>query len=180
MIDGLRSPAWRGLSMEPLAPAPALAVLTDLDAHDRMEAAFTLGSHFDAGDALRQLICQEAAGGLFFTVWRHAPEGGALPFALVGFSPVYMPGCFAGALLARDHRRWRRPLAQLAAAMRADLPAWAQARGVARIEARCWSSHPTAPALLTAIGFAREATVPRFIDDPAPLQQFALLPGLPF
>ncbi|MEC9435152.1 MAG: hypothetical protein VYD87_19800 [Pseudomonadota bacterium] len=180
MIDGLTSPAWRGLSLAALEPGPALAVLADLDRHDRTEAGFALGSRFEPGEALRQILRQEAAGALFFTVWSHAPAGGAMPFAIGGFSPVYMPGCVAGALLARDHRRWRRPLARLALALRVDLPGWARARGVDRIEARCWSSHPTAPGLLGAIGFAREAAVPRFVNDPAPLQQFALLPGIPF
>lgn len=151
----------------------AHAVLAFLDLHDQIEA---------------ELVRGRAAGGLaLFADWRAmrgAWEAGHVfltatgtPFAVGALVNTGQAGVAQAALLARDHARYRRPLAELACRIAVELPALCLARGIHRVEARCWAHHPTASRFLSALGFVPEADLPGFgADGTAVFRQFALLP----
>lgn len=81
---------------------------------------------------------------------------GETPFAIFGLSRTGQAGVAGAALLARDHRAYRVPLARLAVRIRREMPDYIAGRGVNRIEARSWADHPTASSLLQGIGFRAE------------------------
>lgn len=111
-----------------------------------------------------------------FSLMAYTGQAATTPFAVFGLSHTGQSGVAAAALLARDHRKFRWPLARLAATIRAQLPAEARAQGIHRIEARAWAGHPTASNLLIALGFTHEADMGGF--GPAGSQtyrQFALI-----
>lgn len=175
-IDAMLSPIWRGLSLAPFAPRAALRVIEDLDALDRVEIQLG-GIDPTPDEILRQFVIQSAGGAHFQIAYAHAPEGGATPFAIIGVAEALAVGTGSVALIARDHRAWARPLRRLAAGLRADLPTAMCRSGLRRLEARCWSAHPTAPRLLRAIGFAFETELRGFALSSAPWLQFSLTPN---
>lgn len=149
------------IQLRPWDDLAAYAVFRALDACDLMEA---------------ELVRGQACGGLgLWADWRSleplrlasfvALTAGGTAFAVFGLVNSGQAGVAGAALLARDHRTFRQPLARLALALRDELPGFARARGVHRIEARSWSDHPSAPRLLTALGFRREARMPGFGQD---------------
>lgn len=163
------------IEVRPYEDQAAHAVLGFLDIHDHIEA---------------ELVRGQAAGGLaLFADWR-AMRGAWVaghvfatrqgqPFAVGAIVNTGQAGVASAALLARDHSRFRRPLAALALRIAAELPAFCRRNGIHRVEARCWAGHPTAPRLLHALGFTPEARLPGFgADGSAEFLQFALLPRL--
>ncbi len=160
------------IHIRPHEDLAAHAVLSRLDLNDQIEA---------------ELVRGQAAGGLqLFAEWR-AMQGfwvaghvfctatGA-PFAVGALVSTGQAGVAQAALLARDHARFRRPLAEAALRIAAHLPGVCRDRGIHRVEARCWAAHPSASRLLAALGFSHEADLPGFgPDGRAVFRQFALL-----
>lgn len=158
----IRVTAWDDLA--------GMAVFRHLDPHDQLEAelvrgqpSHALGLFADwrgmAPHAVLNLILQTAGG---------------TPFAVLALSNTGQAGVAQGALLARDHGRFRLPLARAAIAIRDRMPAWCAEQGIHRIEARAWAGHPTAPRLLRAIGFAEECLMPGFgLTGTVAFRQFA-------
>jgi hypothetical protein len=159
----------------PYEDLAAHAVLSRLDPMDQIEAEVVRG--------------QPSAPLAIFSDWRAmnaarllsivAYTGSGTPFAVLGLSNSGQAGVAQAALLARDHTRFRRPIAELAVQIRNMMPGFAQEAGVHRIEARSWATHPTGAQLLTSCGFHLEATMPGFGREGRDLfHQFAWLPNL--
>lgn len=157
------------LELRPYEDLAAVAVLRALDWHDQTEA---------------ELIRGAATTGLaLFADWRamlaahvisQVAHWQGLPFAVFALANTGQAGVAQAALLARDHARHRRALAALGAMIRRHLPTEAEARGIHRIEARCWADHPTAARFLAAIGFAHECDMPGFgLTGRVTFRQFA-------
>lgn len=146
------------ITVRPYEDLAAHAVLSRLDPMDFLEAEVTRGRATSALELFadwRAMNPARLASWVLFT-------GAGEPFAVLGLSHTGAAGVAAAAMLARDHVRYRRPLAAAASAMRKGLPDWARETGVRRIEARAWGAHPTACALLARIGFAPEIAMPGF------------------
>ena len=145
------------IDLRPFEDMAAFAVLSRLDHADQTEAELMRGAPM-CGPAL-------------FADWR-AVQGAHLisqvaisngsPFAVFALANTGQAGVAQAALLARDHARYRLPLARLCVAIRAGMPAFAARHGIHRIEARSWAGHPTAPRLLASIGFCHECYMPGF------------------
>jgi hypothetical protein len=170
-----RGRAWRGLSLGEFQPRAALRVIEDLDPLDMLE--LRLGGVTPTTDEiLRQMLIQQASGAYFQIAYAHRPEGGAEPFAILGIAEALASCTGSAALIARDHVAFARPLRRLCAGLRADLPTVMAATGFRRVEARCWSGHPTAPHLLRAIGFKFETELHGFGLSETHWLQFAIVP----
>lgn len=143
------------VTLHPYHLVSAAEVFRDLDPCDQTEADVALGYRI-APDAMAQLWSDLAIHTLYQAV--AAWQGQA--FAVFSLSSAGMAGNASAALMARDHRRFRRPLAELALRIRAEMPGFALGLGVNRIEARSWAPHPTAGRLLSALGFAQECDLP--------------------
>lgn len=146
--------------VRPYDDLAALAVLQRLDPSDHLEAEMSRGAPATplalwADWRAMQGIC--ARSHVAFT----SPARGSRPFAVFAVLRVGA-GLGEAALLARDHAAFRRPLSELAVAIRAGLPPWAAEAGLHRISARSWAGHPTAAGLLTALGFDHECDMPGF------------------
>lgn len=149
------------IQLRPYEDLAAMAVLQRLDPMDRVEAELVRGAattHLALFADWRAMQPARVASWVVLT----DPSRGSDPFALLAIGNTGQAGVAEAALLARDHGRFRRPLAVLAATLRSEMPGWAMERGIHRIEARCWAGHPTASRLLAAIGFAHEADMPGF------------------
>lgn len=149
------------IEARPYDDLAAMAVLSRLDPHDVMEAELVRGAHSGHLALFAEWRAMEAARLVSYVVIT-SPRRGAKPFALFGLVHTGQAGVAQAALLARDHREFRRPLAELALAIRAGMPGFAAKRGIHRIEARAWFDHPTASALLEALGFEHECDMPGF------------------
>ncbi len=159
------------LSVLPWDDMLALPVFRQLDAHDFMEAELVRG-----GGCNGISLWADWRGVEPFRILSFVALAGRTPFAVFGLANTGQAGVAAAALLARDHRRFARPLARLAVAIRRQMPAEALARGIHRIEARCWSDHPTASLLLSRLGFAHECDMPGFgLTGSVTYRQFAWL-----
>lgn len=149
----------------------AFMVFQDLDFSDRVEAAIWRG---DDAQPLALWADWRLWGGwravTRVACWREGRN--MAPFAVLGLQPVGARGVMQGALLARCHRDWRRPLVHLVRRLRAELPDRAAEWGLTRIECRTWSDHPTADRLLTAVGFRLEADL---AGMPGAFRQYALI-----
>ncbi len=147
-------------TLEPFNPADALHVLSALDENDQLEAELMRGDQANPYDLLAGWMALEAQGAVCFI-------GGVLPpydqpIAVLALVPSSTPGLGHAAMLARDHKFWKRAMVPLARIIRDRLPEEAHAMGLHRIEARSWAHHPTAPNLLRAIGFELEAEMVGF------------------
>lgn len=153
----------------------AFAVLSDLDPHDALECMVDDGTATALG---RFAIFRDAmARGGEVAVVRSRGE----PFAVLALVPI-AAGVAGAGLLARDHRRWRRPLAVLAARIRRQLAeAAASGRGAyRRVEARTWADHPTGARLLEACGFRHECDLRGYGQGHATFRQYAwVMPDIP-
>lgn len=147
------------IQLRPPEPLALSAVLSRLDLHDQIEAELIRGR---AATGLELFADWWAMRGAWVGshVFATAPSRGAAPFAV-------------GALVNTGQRAALR--------LAVELPEFCQARGIHRVEARCWAAHPSAPRFLTMIGFAREVDMPGFGADGSQLfSQFALyVPPLP-
>lgn len=146
------------IQVRPFQALAAMAVFRQLDWSDHMEAELVRGVpalslelfgdwYAVRGNCLINYVIETASG---------------VPFALLALAHTGQAGVAQAALLARDHGRFRRPLAQLGAAIREQMPVWCQQHGVRRIEARAWTDHPTACKFLSQIGFRAECDMPGF------------------
>ncbi|MEM9782159.1 MAG: hypothetical protein AAF899_06755 [Pseudomonadota bacterium] len=168
-----------GLSVSALQAKPALEVFGDIDRSDLCEVELTHGRPIVAAEELLEIFkTAEKAHALCLIAWRHSPQGGAVPFAILGL------GCFTecvatAALLARDHRAWKRPLAHLVLELRRELPRFMFEMSLRRLEARSWPDHPTAASLLSGIGFEREASLPGCACDGGPFDLYGFVPQRP-
>lgn len=146
------------IEVRPYDDLAAMSVLSRLDPWDLMEAEAVRGAavtHLALFADWRALQPFRLASWVILT-------GAAEPFALLSLTHTGQAGVAQAAFLARDHRRFRRELVEVARRIRTDMPAWAAEMGVARIEARAWARHPRASAFLTLTGFAHEADLPGF------------------
>lgn len=157
----------------------AMAVLRDLDGNDRIEA---------------QLVRGVAASHLaIFADW-HAMQRGALlslvlfagehawapPFAVLALGHTGQAGVAQAAFLARNHQRWRVPIARAGVSIRRQMPFLCADWGVHRIEARAWARHPTAGHFLHALGFRAECDMTGFGATGAEtFTQYAWVAGQP-
>lgn len=160
------------IRLHPYDDLSAMAVIRQLDHHDQVEADLTRGAATPALALFAQWRSMQA-----IRIASHvATRADGTPFAVFALSNTGQAGVAQAALLARDHARFRRPLATLAAAIRAGMPGFAIDRGIHRIEARAWADHPTASALLTALGFDFETDMPGFgLSGTVTFRQFAWL-----
>lgn len=139
----------------------AKAVFSQLDSNDLLEAQMVRGAHVDhlilfADWHNMQRNC------LLSLVVTTAEAQGSVPFALLALGHTGQCGVAQAALVARDHKRFRRQLAHAALAIAGEMPALAVNAGIGRIEARAWSQHPTASTFLRAVGFHHECDMPGF------------------
>ncbi len=148
------------VTIEPFNPALARCVLSDLDENDRLEAQLMRGDMAGGYDLLTDWMMIQRQGAACFIGYCDDPEPS--PIAVLAIVPDTVPGLGHVAMLARDHRRWKRQLVSLVRQIRRRLPVQAQHMGLHRLEARSWVGHPTAPTLLRAIGFTPDATMTGF------------------
>lgn len=145
-------------------------------------AAMTVFSHLDPGDLMEMTIQRgEMPNSLaLFADWR-AQQGQAVAsfvlktknhrrfhdraFAVIALAHSGFYGVAQAALLAREHAKWRGPIARAAVLIRRRLDSFCGETGIRRIEVRSWSGHPTACNLLSSIGFAKEHTALGFGPD---------------
>lgn len=156
------------IQLRPYEDLAALAVFERLDHSDHREAEVTRGAAATPVSLWADWRAMQPAA--LISLIAHV---GDAPFAVFALGHTGQGGVGQAALLARDHRRFRPQLRRLAALIRTHLPREAQARGVHRIEARCWAGHPTAPALLSLLGFAHECRMPGFGLGHHDFHQFA-------
>lgn len=147
------------IELAPYDEVAALAVFRQMDLHDLMESRLIRGM---AAHHLQLFAEWHAAqGGLVLSlVARDRAQG--VPFALLALGQTGQHGVAQAALLARDHGRFRRELAQAGLRIRLELPEICSGLGIHRIEARCWRDHPTAAAFLRACRFRHECDMPGF------------------
>ncbi len=143
------------VTLAPFNPPDALRVFEMLDENDQLEAEVMRGDKALPYDMLADWMALEKQGAACFVAQVAPPY--AEPIAVMAIVRGGTPGLGHAAMLARDHRIWRRALVPAARAIRDGFPAQARAMGLHRIEARSWAGHPTAPSLLRAIGFELDA-----------------------
>lgn len=149
------------IEARPFEDLAAWSVFQRLDPHDHLEAEFVRG----ASATPLALFCdwRNAVGIHCVSLIAHTDaKRGSIPFAVFALANTGQAGVAQGALLARSHETFRRPLGALASRIRAQFPQYCAELGIHRIEARCWSNHPTAASLLRAIGFRHECDMPGF------------------
>lgn len=149
------------IDLRPYSDEACHAVMCDLDPWDWLEVEATRGERVTALGLFADWRALQAARLESWAV--HSPAG--RPFALVALVAGGQRGVAGAAMVARPHDRWRRPLAEVALAIRARMPEFAASRGIHRIEARAWSRHPTAARFLSATGFRLETRLPGFGAD---------------
>jgi hypothetical protein len=153
----------------------ALSVFQFLDPDDRREAELTRGAA-STGFGL-WADWRAVRGGHVLSIVAHVSDHpGATAFAVLALGNTGQSGVAQAALVARDHSKFRRPLAELALAVRTGMPRFCLERGIHRIEARAWSEHPRASRFLEAVGFTHETDMPGFgADGAVTFRQFAWL-----
>jgi len=156
-----------------------MAVLSQLDPFDLLEAQFVRGApvtHLALFADWRAMRCAWIASYILTT-----GRDGRRPFAVLAVGHTGQAGVAQAAFLARDHVRHRLAIGRAAVLIRDGLPPFMDAHGIARIEARCWADHPTAPGFLTRVGFKFEARLPGFGGALASTTflQFALVAPIP-
>lgn len=144
----------------PYDDAPAFLILSRLDPWDWLEAEATRGQAVTHLQLFAEWRAMQAARLASWVVYDDQTR--TCPFALVALCHTGQRGVAGAAMLARDHRRFRRPLVELARLIRTEMPGWARDAGVTRIEARAWAGHPRASAFLALTGFAHECDMPGF------------------
>lgn len=144
--------------LRPYDDLSAMAVLSALDAGDQREVELVRGrttGHLALFADWRGVEAARVASYVALTA-------SGTPFAIFGLMNSGIAGVALAALLARDHRRYRRALGALALDIRRELPWFCQSLGIHRVEARSWFDHPTAAGLLRALGFCEECDMPGF------------------
>ncbi len=139
----------------------AMAVLRQLDPSDQLEADLTRGSHTGHLALFADWRAVQGVRALSLILRLDRAHGGT-PFAVLALANTGQGGVAQAALLSRDHKTFRFALARAAVLIREGMPEFCNAHGIHRVEARCWSEHPTAPRFLERIGFRHEADMPGF------------------
>lgn len=169
------------IDARPYDDLAAMAVLSRLDPADVLEAEATRGARVTHLQLFGDWRAME--GNRFLSLVIHtAPSAGSQPFALLGLYHTGLGGVAGAALLARDHRRFRRPLVSLVREIRAQMPGFCERQGIHRIEARAWARHPRALAFLQLCGFRDETPggMPGHgCDGSESFHLFAYVPALP-
>lgn len=151
------------IELAPFENLAGMAVLKNLDPNDLIEAQLMRGGGVDHLDIFSDWRAMQAHAVLSLVLKDGRARGG--PFAVLALGNTGQAGVAQAALLARDHKRFRRPLAEAALRIRAELPQYCAERGIHRIEARCWHGHPTASKYLEACGFRIEVDMRGFGRD---------------
>lgn len=163
------------IGVQPYDAHGAMAVLSSLDPFDWIEAQMVRGelvTHLGLFADWHMMRGAWVASHVLTT-----RKAGGSPFAVLAISNTGQAGVAQAAFLARDHTRYRLPIARTAILMRAAIGSFCAERGIHRIEARCWADHPTAARFLASIGFVREAIMPGFGPaGEAVFLQFAYVP----
>lgn len=148
------------IELAPYSEVAALAVFRQMDHHDLMESRLIRGT---AAHYLQLFAEWHAAqaGLVLSMVVKDLGRGGA-PFAVMALGNTGQSGVAQAALLARDHQRFRRPLARTGLEIRRRLPDFCAELGIHRIEARCWRDHPTAARFLRGCMFKHDCDMPGF------------------
>lgn len=148
------------ITLRPYDDHAAMAVFRDLDPADLMEAQAVRGCKVSHLSLFADWRAIEAIRVASWVIWRG--EVGIEPIALLALVNTGQAGVASAAMVARDHRRYRRQLVEVGRRIRAGLPAFAQGTGVHRIEARAWQGHPRAFRFLHLAGFRLETPMPGF------------------
>ncbi|WP_101339738.1 GNAT family N-acetyltransferase [Cereibacter azotoformans] len=149
------------IDVRPYDDLAAMAILQRLDPSDHLEAELSRGAPATALALFADWRSMQAIRVISHVAFT-CPTRGGKPFALFAVAQSGYAGVGEAALLARDHARFRRPLAELALVIRRGIGAEAARLGIHRIGCRSWSDHPTAARLLEAIGFRHECDMPGF------------------
>lgn len=157
------------IELRPFSDLDAMAVLSRLDHADQLEAELTRGASATALSLFAEWRAMEVYRAASFIAFANGRA-----FAMFGLGNTGQAGVAGAALLACDHDRHRRALAELALTIRNNMPEFCTERGIHRIEARAWADHPTASGLLTALGFHLECDMPGFgLTGQITFRQFA-------
>lgn len=169
------------LNLPPVVVKPyddqlAMAVLSMLDPMDHIEAEKARGKRVKHLELFADWRAQEPLRVVSLVICA-GTEAVSKPFAVLGLSQTGQAGVAAAALLARNHRRFRRELYAACLLINEQMPVFCEERGIHRIEARSWADHPRAGLFLRACGFAHEADMPGFgADGTTVFRQFAWTP----
>lgn len=148
------------IELAPFTPDAALQVFRFLDPADLSEARAMRGFFSHYLDIYTDWSVHQRSA-LLSLVLKTGGKGG-VPFAVLALSNTGQAGVAQAALLARNHTRYRRPLAEAGARIRREMPEFCRKAGVYRIEARCAYEHPSAQKFLGLCGFRKEAVMPGF------------------
>lgn len=160
------------IELAPFESLGAISVLSRLDPNDLIEAHLVRGAQANHLDIFADWRAMQSHAVLSL-VLKDRKTGGK-PFAVLALGHTGQAGVGQAALLACDHARYRRQLVNASRQIRDRMPEFCSEWGIHRIEARCWSKHPTAGGFLTACGFKYEADLPGFgADGLETFQQFA-------
>lgn len=162
------------IGLQPYDDHGAMAVFRHLDPYDLIEAQLVRGeavTHLGLFGDWRAMHGAWIASLILTT----RADGGT-PFAVLAVGHTGQAGVAQAAFLARDHIRYRVPIARAGVLIRQRLFGFMAERGIRRLEARCWADHPTAPTFLSQLGFRQEAEMIGFGGalDPAVFLQFAI------
>lgn len=150
-------------------PHTALIVFRDLDPWDILEAQAIRGARASYAQLMAEWHAVQAAAPLSVTM-----KWGGIPFGVLLLGNTGQAGVAQAALLARNHRKFRRGLATAAATIGQEMPDFCRQRGIHRVEARSWVQHPRAALFLRHAGFSHEARMSGFGADGAEqFDQFA-------
>ncbi|MBA85215.1 MAG: hypothetical protein CML69_10820 [Rhodobacteraceae bacterium] len=160
------------IQIQPYSDHAAMAVLKALDPADQLEANAVRGYHATHLELFADWRAINAARVLSVVL---VDARRMEPFAVLALGNTGQAGVAQAAFLARNHTRFRRQIACAAAQIRRDMPGFCAEAGIRRIEARCWSDHPTAAQFLKLCSFHHEADMPGFggANAPAIFRQFA-------
>lgn len=146
------------IALRPYDDLSAMVIFQALDPCDQYEVDLVRG----AVTTPLALFAEWRAMQPGFVVSYIAQTGRGTPFAVFGLAHAGQAGVVTAGLLARDHRHFRRQLAQLGVLIRRHLPDLCRDNGIRRVEVRTWSDHPTAKGLLHQIGFCEECRLTGF------------------
>lgn len=166
------------IEARPYSDQSAMVVLSSLDPFDHLEVEAAQGrqvGHLALFADWRSLQAISLESLVFCT----GRAEGAQPFGLLAVTMTGQAGVAVASFLARDHRRYRRQIAEAAIMIRGAMHDLAARAGLNRIEVRCWALHPTASSFLELLGFVHEADLCGFggPDRHHVFRQFAWFPG---
>lgn len=150
------------LSIAPYDDLAAIGIFRNLDPDDMREAQALRGMRA----AYPQLFAE------WHSVQSHAVLSVVLqwvsgPFAVLILGNTGQAGVAQAAMVAKDHRVWRRGLLAAGQTIRREMPGFCTQHGIHRVEARAWAQHPRAGRFLRLCGFRLEAEMTGFGADGA-------------